>query len=53
MDTEELLNKYRKMFKEELDKLMEINGHNPHEAQFILESALDLAASDMINEYYK
>ena len=53
MDTEELLNKYRKMLKEELDKLMESNGHDPHGAQFILESALDLAVTDMINEYYK
>jgi hypothetical protein len=41
------------MLKEELDKLMESNGHDPHWAQFILESALNLAATDMLNEYYK
>jgi hypothetical protein len=53
INTNELLDKYRDMFKAELDKLMEENGHNPYGAKFILESALDLAITDMMNEYYK
>lgn len=44
---------YRKQLKEEIDWLMELNGHNFEEAQFILESALDFATSDKYNEIYK
>lgn len=53
MDRNELLEKYRAMFKKEFDELTESNGHNLGEAWFILDSALDLAYTDKINEDYK
>lgn len=48
-----IIEHYRKMLKEETDWLMELNGHNFEEAQFILESALDFALNDTRNEIYK
>lgn len=44
---------YRKVFKEEIEWNMELNGHNFEEAQFVLENALDLALNDERNEIYK
>ncbi len=48
-----IIEHYRKMFKEETAWLMELNGHNFEEAQFILESALDFAINDTRDEIYK
>lgn len=48
-----VLEHYRKMLKEEIRWLMELNGHNFEETEFILESALDLALNDTRNEIYK
>lgn len=48
-----VIDHYRKMFKEETAWLMELNGHNFEESQFILESALDFALNDIRNEIYK
>ena len=58
MDTNEkrtiaVIDHYRKMLKEEVAWLMELNGHNFEESQFILESALDFALNDIRNEIYK
>ena len=47
------IEEYHKKFKAEIDQLMEKNGHSLEEAQFILESALDLALNDTRNEIYK
>lgn len=44
---------YRKVFKEEIEWNMELNGHNFEETQFVLENALDLALNDERNEIYK
>lgn len=48
-----IIEHYRKMLKEETAWLMELNGHNFEEAQFILESALDFALNDTRSEIYK
>ena len=47
------IEEYHKKFKAEIDQLMEKNGHDLEEAQFILESALDFAINDTRNEIYK
>ena len=48
-----IIEHYRKMLKEETAWLMELNGHNFEETQFILENALDFALNDTRNEIYK
>ena len=53
MNANEIIEHYRKMLKEETAWLMELNGHNFEEAQFILESALDFALNDTRSEIYK
>ena len=53
MNVNEIIEHYRKMLKEETAWLMGLNGHNFEEAQFVLESALDLALNDTRNEIYK
>lgn len=53
MNTNEIIEHYRKMLKEETARIMELNGHNFEEAQLILESALDFALNDTRNEIYK
>ena len=47
------LDEYCKKFLKEIEQLMEQNGHNFEETQFILDNALDLALTDARNEIYK
>ena len=51
--TETVIEHYRKMLKEETAWIMELNGHNFEDAQFILENALDFALNDIRNDIYK
>lgn len=51
--TNEMIEEFRKQFKTELKAVMKKNGNDFEEAYIILESALDLAESDLRNEIYK
>ena len=53
MSNNELIAKYREKFKAEIDMLLELTGHNLEDTHFILDSALDLAINDKMNEFYK
>ncbi len=52
-ETNQMIEEYRKRFKNELDIIMKKNGHDFESAYIILESALDFAESDLRNEIYK
>lgn len=49
----ELIENYRKEFSEAFNAVMEKTGNNCEMTTFILESALDLAINDKLNEIYK
>lgn len=48
-----LIEHYRKVFREEIEWNMELNGHDFDGAQLVMENALDLALNDKRNEIYK
>ena len=49
----EFIAEYRKRLAKDIDRLMEVSGHDFEETQFILESALDMAITDKRNEIYE
>ena len=48
-----IIERLREIFKADINLVMEINGHNYENAEFVMESALDLALNDIRNEFYK
>ena len=52
-DSYEIIEEYRGILADNFKSIMERNGNNFEDAQFVLESALDLATGDLRNTIYK
>ena len=52
-DENAVIDRCRQELTELINEIMEANGNNFEQTQFILESALDFALSDKRNEVYK
>lgn len=48
-----VMERLRAIFKAEIELLMDLNGNDFEDAEFILENALDLALNDKRNDIYK
>lgn len=48
-----LIEHYHKVFREEIEWNMELNGHDFDGTQLVMENALDLALNNKRNEIYK